>query len=332
MSVEAAVCGAKPIEIVCRDGVTLGGHLWTGDLAPRNGTVIINPATGVPARYYHRYAGFLAEHGFDALTYDYRGIGLSRPVDLRGCSYRWSDWGELDFDAVLRFANARDPSSPLSVVGHSIGGFLPGLAENASLIRRMLTVGAQYGYWRDYAPRHRLRLFLKWHVLMPAVTSLIGYFPGRRLGLIEDLPAGVANEWSFRRSRMEFGHAAENRDAIVGRFAAMSAPIMAVAVSDDELGTVPAIRRTLEYYSRATPVEVLLSPSDLGAESIGHFGLFHARHASDFWLDTLLWLGDGTNPWPHKRFPPPCEKPSLIGESRGGPDIDSRRPQIKHYY
>ena len=332
MSVEAAAREAKAIEIVCRDGVALRGHLWTGVSTPRNGTVIINPATGVPASYYHRYAEFLAQHGFDVLTYDYRGIGLSRPVSLRGCGYRWSDWGEQDFDAVLRFARIRDPDSPLCVVGHSIGGFLPGLAENASIIRRMLTVGAQYGYWRDYAPRRRLRLFLKWHVLMPAITAMSGYFPGRRLGWIEDLPAGVANEWSFRRSRIELSHAAKDRDAILERFAAVSAPILAVAVSDDELGTIPAIRRALEYYSGAAAAEVLLSPRDLDAQSIGHFGLFQSRHASGFWLDTVLWLRDGTNPWPHKRFPTGCAKPGSIGENRCGQDINSRRPQIARYY
>jgi predicted alpha/beta hydrolase len=178
-----------------------------------------------------------------------------------------------------------------------------------------------------------MQLFLKWHVLMPAVTALIGYFPGRRLGWIEDLPAGVANEWSFRRARMELSYAVENRDAILARFAAVSAPILAVAVSDDAFGTVPAIRRTLEYYRCAVPIEVLLSPSDLGTESIGHFGLFQSRHASGFWLDTVLWLQHGTNPWPHKQFPPPRKKPGPIGGDRGGgQDINSPRPQIKHYY
>ena len=112
----------------------------------------------------------------------------------------------------------------------------------------------------------------------------------------------------------------------------MSAPILAVAVSDDELGTIPAIRRALEYYSGAAAAEVLLSPRDLDAQSIGHFGLFQSRHASGFWLDTVLWLRDGTNPWPHKRFPTGCEMPGSIGEDRCRKDINSRRPQIARYY
>jgi predicted alpha/beta hydrolase len=70
----------------------------------------------------------------------------------------------------------------------------------------MLTVGAQYAYWRDYARARRLRLFLKWHMAMPSLTALCGYFPGKTLGWLEDLPAGVAKDWSFRRSRMELSH------------------------------------------------------------------------------------------------------------------------------
>ncbi|WP_148213067.1 alpha/beta fold hydrolase [Methylocella silvestris] len=299
---------AQAIAIPCRDDVTLGGHLWTKAGPGGTGTVIINPATGVLARYYHSYAAFLAGHGFSVLTYDYRGIGQSRPARLRGCGYRWRDWGELDFDAALRFAKARDPDAPLFVVGHSVGGFLPGLSENAPAISRMLTVGAQYAYWRDYERSRRARLFLKWHVIMPAFTALWGYFPGKRLGWLEDLPAGVANEWSFRRARMELSHPRPGRKEVLQRFAAVSAPILAIAVSDDELGTVPAIGRTLEYYRGATRIEVLLEPADLGFDAIGHFGLFHNRHAAGFWLDTVRWLRDGMNPWPDKRVAPICSE------------------------
>ncbi len=293
---------SQPLEIICQDGVVLGGDLWKCVFKRRVGTATINPATGVAARYYHDYARFLAEHGFDVITYDYRGIGRSRPARLRGCGYRWRDWGELDFDAVLRFARGHDPDGSVSVIGHSIGGFLPGLSRNTSAIDRILTVGAQYAYWGDYARAHRVRLFLKWHVVMPVATAMFGYFPGRRLGWLEDLPANVAYEWSFRRARMELNHPRHARQDVLRRFAAVSAPILAVAVSDDEIGTIAAIQRTLKYYTGSRRSGVMLTPEDLGRQTVGHFDLFRSRHAYGFWLDTLLWLRDGINPWSDKQF------------------------------
>lgn len=288
----------RPIQIPCPDGVRLSGHLWRARHGDPIGTVIVNPATGVLARYYHRFARFLSEQGFDVLTYDYRGIGSSRPDNLRGCGYRWHDWGELDFEAAISFVEHHSRGDKLFVVGHSIGGFLPGLAPSAHRIERMLTVGAQYAWWGDYASHRRLALFLKWHVAMPALTFACGYFPGRRLGWLEDLPAGVALEWSFRGPRFERSHPRTERRGALDRMSAVTAPILAVGVSDDELGTPAAIRRTLDYYTGAERTAVLLRASDYGRDAIGHFGLFHDSHAGGFWLDTVIWLRDGSNPWP----------------------------------
>src|SRR3546814_11795643 len=93
---------SQPLQFRCADGVLLAGHLWQGG---GRGLVIINAATGVLARYYHRYAAFLAGRGFDAITYDYRGIGDSRPPRLKRseerrvgkecvstCRSRWSPY------------------------------------------------------------------------------------------------------------------------------------------------------------------------------------------------------------------------------------------------
>ncbi|MBB6484385.1 alpha/beta fold hydrolase [Rhizobium lusitanum] len=287
-----------PLSIRCQDDVVLGGHLWLTEAKKPDGSVIINPATGVLARYYHRYAQFLTRHGFDVLTFDYRGIGQSRPPQLKGIGYRWRDWGMQDFDAALRLMADRHRGGPLMVVGHSIGGFLPGLAESAGMIDRILTMGAQYAWWGEYAPGRRLGLFLKWHLVMPIMTAVCGYFPGRRLGWLEDLPAGVANEWSFRRRRFELNYPKSERQDALSRMAAVRAPILAVVVSDDELGTVPAVSRTLSYYVGAERVAVLLTPEDFGRKAVGHFNLFHDSHTAGFWTDTLQWLREGNNPWP----------------------------------
>lgn len=294
------------VEISCTDGLKLVGNLWRASEAPIVGNVIINPATGVLARYYHRYARFLAAHGFNVLTYDYRGIGQSRPIDLKQCCYRWRDWGGLNFDGALQFMQQHGFDRKLSVVGHSIGGFLIGLAdtERGKLIDRILTVGAQYGWWGDYAAHRRADLFLKWHVAMPLLTMICGYFPGCRLGWLEDLPAGIAYEWSFRRSRFEQSYPKAERTAVLDRMAAIKVPILAVVVSDDELGTVRAIRRTLSYYSGAHSNAVLIEPRLYQRKRLGHFDLFHDRHSGDFWMDTVRWLREGRNPWDEQVIDP----------------------------
>jgi predicted alpha/beta hydrolase len=297
----AAEVECRPVALVGRDGYALSAQLWLPNASER-GSVIVSNATGVLARYYARYAAFLAEQGYAVLTYDYRGIGGSRPASLRGARMRWRDWGDHDFDAAVRWLRQRDPQGLLVAVGHSIGGFLPGFAAAAVQVDRFLSVGAQYAYFRDYAARHRLRMQWKWHVAMPTLTALYGYFPGRRLGWLEDLPAGVANEWAFRRARMERNYPAPERAGVLARFAAVRAPILALGMSDDEYATPVAIDRGLAYYRNSPRQRVLLTPAELGRERVGHFDLFHDRHRQGFWRASLEWIAEGRHGWPVARM------------------------------
>lgn len=294
----------ESVTLVCRDGYPLAACCWAPP-RPARGAVILSCATGVLARYYARYATFLCEQGYRVLTYDYRGIGGSRPASLRGARIRWRDWGELDFDAAVRWMREREPAGPLVAVGHSIGGFLPGFAEAATGVDRYLSVGAQYAYWRDYARQHRLRMFVRWHLCMPAITALWGYFPGRRLGWLEDLPAGVAREWAFRRARLEQSYPAHEQEEVLRRFAAVRAPMLAVSLSDDEYGTLPAIERGLRYYRNSPREHARLTPAMLGQAQVGHFDLFRERYRDSFWQASLEWIESGRNPWPSTaRFAP----------------------------
>ncbi|WP_159945899.1 alpha/beta fold hydrolase [Rhizobium sp. 18065] len=284
-------------ELLCADGVRLAGDWWLPSAGEPVATVVINPATGVLARYYHHYARFLARYGFSVFTYDYRGIGQSRPADLRSVAYTWRQWGQQDFDAALCHALDRDETGRVLVVGHSIGGFLPGYASMAHRISGLLSVGGQYGYWGDYQLSRRLPMALKWHLAMPAITAVLGYFPGKRLGWLEDLPKGVALGWGLQQDRAEQGLKAEDAIEMRRGFAALTGPILAVSMSDDPIATPKAINRAMAYYTGASIAKVHLSPKDLGFDTVGHFNLFHARHEQGFWKSSLDWLREGRNPW-----------------------------------
>lgn len=281
------------ITLRAADGVALGGYVWRHpgpDPAGPRPVVVINAATSVRCRYYARFAAYLHQQGFDVLTYDYRGIGESRPASLRGFEASWMGWGEKDFEAVLGYVDTHFPGQPVDVVAHSIGGFVTGLAPSARRVRRIFTMGAQYAYWRDYAAGQRLRMLAKWHVVMPLLAACLGYFPGRRLGWLEDTPRGVVRDWSLMGPRFERRGRAQHR---VAAMAAVTAPILALSVTDDEFGTEAAVGRLLAYFTGSARTHLRLAPASLGLEAIGHFAFFHERFRDTLWPIALGWLSRG---------------------------------------
>jgi predicted alpha/beta hydrolase len=296
---------AERIDFPALDGYRLSGHYWPGPPTAR-AAVLINAATGVAARYYHRYAAWLSAQGMRVLVWDYRGIGLSRPARLRKLRATKQDWGALDCEGALQELARRAPDLPLFAVCHSIGGFALGLAPSLARVRRALFVGCQYAYWRDYHPAHRLAYFARWHLLMPVLAGLLGYFPGRRLGWLEDLPRGVALEWalrhhpSFHRFYACLPHARPPApgDVLEANMARFTGDILALADRDDEYATPAASRRLLAYFRHGTRHFVPLDRPSPELPRIGHFGFFHDRYRDSLWQASWRWLSDGELPWP----------------------------------
>jgi predicted alpha/beta hydrolase len=177
------------------------------------------------------------------------------------------------------------------VVGHSFGGCAAGLAASGAVIRRVVTVGAQFACWRDYAPAQRWQMFTKWHAVMPLLTGLCGYFPGKRLGWLEDTPAGVVKDWVTFGTRFEQLPSARHLGALP--FASVRAKTLAISLSDDPFGTVAAIERLLSHFSASSRTHLRISPEDIGVTEIGHFAFFHSRFHDSLWPIALQWLQAG---------------------------------------
>lgn len=287
-----AFAPGEPFREPAADGFILGGFTWrhaSHDSA--RPVVIINAATSVRCRHYARFADYLHANGFDVITYDYRGIGESRPASMKGLRASWSDWGTLDFEAMLKRAQREFPGQPIDVVAHSFGGCAAGLGASSPVIRRLVTVGAQFAYWRDYAPAQRWRMLGKWHLVMPLLTMLYGYFPGKRLGWLEDTPAGVVRDWSTPTARYE--RRPSGRDLHVKTFAAVKAQVLAISISDDPYGTIPAIERLLGYFTHSRKTHLRIAPEDIDQTDVGHFAFFRSAYQATLWPIALSWLQSG---------------------------------------
>lgn len=157
--------------------------------------VLVVPAMGVTQAYYAPFAQWLAAQGFLAATFDYRGIGQSRHGSLRKVETDILDWARLDCAAMIDVLTARVQDQPLHWVGHSLGGQILPFVPNRQRVSRVVTVATGSGYWRENTAALRRTSWWLWFVAAPLSVRLFGYFPGKRLRKVGDLPRGVMEQW-----------------------------------------------------------------------------------------------------------------------------------------
>src|SRR4029077_20801263 len=146
------------------------------------------------------------------------------------------DWAEFDSAAAITWLRERFPKDEILGVSHSIGCLVMGGGPKAGEQARLVMVGAHTGYYGDYRPLFRVPMAVAWHGVMPALTRCFGYFPADRLGLGEDLPAGMALQWAERRlpelrpSGAQPAHVRMRR--LLDNCAALQSPALAISISD----------------------------------------------------------------------------------------------------
>lgn len=279
--------GAEPFPVVAADGYRLGALRYApAEGVPGAGRLIVAGATGVPQRFYRRFAEHAAAQGFEVLTLDYRGIGLSRPVALRGFDMDYLDWARLDLAALVD-AVPQD-GRPLFMVGHSFGGHAFGLLPNHHRVARLHTLATGAG-WHGWMPRaERLRVLLMWRVVGPVLTRWKGYLPWSLLGMGEDLPLAVYRQWRHwcRFPRYFFDDPAMQAQGLADAFAAVRTPITATNALDDHWAP-PASRDAFMAAYRNAPLRAEnLHPQSLGLRTVGHMGYFRPG-AHRLWDEVL---------------------------------------------
>jgi len=273
------------------EGTRIAVRRYEPEGAPR-ASIVIGGAMGVRQSFYETFARWLAQQGVVVWTFDYRGSGDSlNGAPLRSVQADLFDWAR-DYEAVIDAAKTAQPERPLYLLGHSLGAQLPGFLLRPEQVDGLVSIAAGSGYWRENAPKLKRSVLYFWFVLVPLATRLWGYFPGRKLRKVGDLPRGVILQWRKWCLHPRYSVGAEGELAAQS-YARVRFPVLALSMTDDELMTLAGTRSLVSFYTAAPSAVERIAPADVQARRIGHFGFFREQFDRSLWpraVDSLQRL------------------------------------------
>lgn len=274
------------LNIPAKDGFQLSAVLR--EPKPKSkGFVQLHCGTGIPQTLYANFAKYLSVNGYTTLTFDYRGIGGSRPKSLKGFEAYIRDWGQKDMVGVLDWVHENYPKQRKIVVAHSMGGQMIGLMENNHRIEELFLIASSTGYWRDMSTPFRWLLPPFWFLYIPSSIALFGYVPAKNIGQGEDLPKGVAQEWKHWCVHPDYFESEFGKTLQPLYFDQLRIPLKSIQISDDPIANTITSNKLLDYFVNAPITIEQVKPSDVGVERIGHAGFFSRRFESTLWAKLL---------------------------------------------
>lgn len=240
------------------------------------------PALGVGIGPNETLADTLAAQGVAVAVHEWRGLGESDHRAARRCDWGYKELLNIDIAAGLAAARARLPGLRWYLGGHSLGGQLALLhaslhpatvkqaPQHADEFDGVLLVASGQPHWRAF-PGWRSLGVLGFALVLPAITHIVGHFPGAKLGFAGREAATLMREWAgtavHGRYRIRaFGTALD--DAL----AAYTGRVLAIRMSEDGLAPPGAIDRLRAMTPRADWSVQEFGRAEIANRRPNHFG------------------------------------------------------------
>jgi len=277
----------EPVVFRTTDGVDLRGTVYAPQGQHRR-AVLVSGGLGIPQRFYAPFASWLAQRGHLVLTFDLRGMGASRRPEhrrsLRGLDADMLTWARQDFPAAVQALSDLAGGESIALIGHSLGAHHAAMtdAETQARIDTVVSVAAGSGYWRDWAAPSRRLAPLMLHLAAPLLTPMLGYFPGKALRMVGDLPGPAMRQWTRWCRHPGFAWGAEP-DLIQPSLQSARFRIEAFSFTDDDAMTENCTRKLLAAMPNALSNLHVIEPQTLGLPAIGHVGAFRPQVSHALW-------------------------------------------------
>lgn len=268
------ISAMQQITLKTAQNITLTAHLFQPEKF--NGQIfVINSATGVKQQIYFAFAGFLKDHGITVITYDYFGIGLSKPQNIKKCNASMRFWGNSDFKAVTDYVKTNFGSYKKICLGHSVGALLLGMNNDSGIFDEFIFVGTQNAFVGNLRWKIKMEAYLGFGILQPLFTSLLGYFPANWFGLGESLPRNCAYDWRT----LILNHKSTNKllEKIQNYSNALTQKVLVVYAEDDDWLTEKGVKTLLQNtYPNLQPEYRFLKKQESDKGEIGHINFFRS--------------------------------------------------------
>ncbi len=240
----------------------------TEPMDEHNSTLMILPALGVRGSFYRKLADGLAEQGIATIVLEQRGNGesLYRPGD--GSGFDLNAYLEDDVACVTQWAKSRFSDAPLYIGGHSLGGHVASLAvaSRQKTYSGVVHLACGFPYHGDFP--NPASMFVKFLIIfLPALTKVLGYFPGQWFGFGGREYRGLMLDWRLWARSGNYNIA--GFEGVERSLSSYPGRVISVAFEEDTMATTKAIDRSCAVYKRARLTRVKLGAEEQG-EYLGH--------------------------------------------------------------
>lgn len=246
------------------------------------GVVLVAPAMATTANYYKPFATWLSGRGYIVYTFDYQGYGASARTPLSEVDADIFTWAN-DAATMVDHVHETEHDLPLHWLGHSLGGQILPFVDHSKLEDATILC-AGTGYWKLSEGVNSVLAPALWYVVAPALIRLTGYYPGKTLNLIGDLPGPVMSQWATWCKNPDYMTGVNPE--VARKYSSVDLPLTAISFTDDKTMSEASSLHLENLYDGTEVNRVRLTPAELGKKSIDHFGFFH-RNNAEVWEAVL---------------------------------------------
>lgn len=277
----------KTISLLTQDQYHITATIFE-PIIPASKLLLVNAATGVKQQTYYDFAEYFSRQGFTVITYDYRGVSMSKPRKMKGFFANMRVWGTMDFKTITSYIKTHYPHHQKYVVGHSVGALILGMNKESEIFDKLCFVATQNTYWKHLKPKVKLMSVLGFGLYQPIATRLKGYFETHLVNLGESLPKGVSDDWRTLIMHPKSINKLLEKTPNCSRD--LTQEVLYLHMEDDEWITEKGMKLLMKHtYPQMKPTYRTIKVSESNGEAIGHINFFRKKHQS-LWTLVSDWF------------------------------------------